>query len=603
MNKLTCSLALLSLTCTAAAQTPYPAPQPSPLDGLTYAESIYPAGADHDPAIPAPDTVLGFAVGQRTATPEQIVAYAKAIAAASDRVQLVEYAQSYEGRPLVYLAISSPANLARSAGIQRGMAALADPRGLDAARRAQLIESTPGIAWLAYSIHGNESSGSDASLALMYHLAADRSAATRTLLDELVVIVDPSQNPDGRGRFVKGLAENRGTQPSVDDQSVLHTGYWPFGRGNHYLFDLNRDWIYGRHPETRGRIAEMVRWKPLLVVDIHEMGSQDTHLFSPGREPYNPNHPAYMQAWGQLFANDQARAFDRYGYPYYSGEWNEEWYPGYTGSWAWLKGANGILYEQARIAEDGVQRPTHLLSYQQSVHHQLISSFANLETLRRERRHMLDTFATDRAGVTSARGPYANRSFVILPTGNGGRLNDLLDLIRLQGFEAHRATRSLKVSSATDQLGRELRNFEVPAGSIVLRNRQPEARLLAENPKLKSRYHDFRRRESASAVSSTDRARCSAARTTSVRCTIRSARTRAASSSSSASRRVLATKSWRSLSIQRAWRSSSGRRCKDSSSSSMISSRSIRGDEDSGMLGAVDTMSIARRRSVSASPT
>ena len=119
----------------------------------------------------------------------------------------------------------------------------------------------------------------------------------------------------------------------------------------------------------------------------------------------------------------------------------------------------------------------------------------------------------------------------------------------------------------------------------------------------KSSVSCFRRRESASAVSMTWRARCSAARTTSVRCTIRSALTRAASSNSSASRRVLATNSWRSFSIQRAWRSSSGRRWSDSSSNSMISSRSIRGDDDSGMVGAVATMSMARRSSVSASPT
>lgn len=483
--------ALLLLAATAAAQTPYPAAQPAPLAGLEYAESIYPAGADHDPAIPAPDAMLGFPVGQRTATPEQIIAYARAVAEASDRVQLIEYARSYEGRPLVYVVISSPANLARSDEIQRDMAALADPRGLDDATRARLLGSLPGVAWLAYSIHGNETSGSDASLALIHHLAADRSAATRRLLDELVVIVDPSMNPDGRGRFVKGLAEHRGPHPNVDDQSVLHTGYWPYGRGNHYFFDLNRDWIFGRHPETRGRITHMLRWRPILVVDIHEMGSQDTYLFSPGRDPYSPHYPGYFHDWGRWFADDQARAFDRYGYPYYSGEWNEEWYPGYTGSWAWLRGANGVLYEQARIAEDGVQRPSHLLSYRQSVHHQLISSFANLETLRRERARMLEAFAVDRAEVTSGRGPYANRSFVVLPTANAGRLGDILDLIRLQGFEAHRLTRSLRVGSATDQLGRDLRNFELPAGSIVLRNRQPEARLVASMFEFDPRMSDI----------------------------------------------------------------------------------------------------------------
>jgi hypothetical protein len=470
---------LLLLSAAVGAQTPYPSPAPSPLAGLEYTESIYPAEADHDPAIPAPEATLGFPVGQRTATPEQIVAYAEAVAAASERVALIEYARSYEARPLIYLAISSPANLARSDEIKAGMAALADPRGLDAAQRARLIDTLPGVAWLAYSIHGNESSGSDAALAVIHHLAADRSDTTARLLDELVVIVDPNMNPDGRARFVKSLAETRSTQPSVDDQSILHTGYWPYGRGNHYLFDLNRDWIYARHPETRGRIPEISAWRPLLLVDAHEMGAQDTYLFSPAREPHNPHLPPYRLSMGNVFADDQARAFDRYGYPYYSGEWHEDWYPGYTDAWASLRGAQGILYEQARIAEDGVQRHSTLLSYRQSVHHQVISSFANLETLRRERRAMLEAFSSDRGDVASARGPYANRSFVILPTNNQGRLNDLLDLLHIQGFEAHWLVRNLRVPAAVDQLGREHRNYELPAGSIVLRNRQPEARLLA----------------------------------------------------------------------------------------------------------------------------
>ena len=102
----------------------------------------------------------------------------------------------------------------------------------------------PAVAWLAYGIHGNESYTSDAAMAVMHHLAADRSVATTQMLRELVVIVDPNQNPDGRERFIAGVAQTRGVQANVDDQSLVHTGNWPFGRGNHYLFDLNRDWIY-----------------------------------------------------------------------------------------------------------------------------------------------------------------------------------------------------------------------------------------------------------------------------------------------------------------------------------------------------------------------
>ena len=128
------------LACLPAnAQTPYPGLAPSPLPGLEYGRDIYPAGADHDPVVPSPDDHLGFPVGQRTATPEQVVAYARAVAEASPRVRLVEYGRSYEGRPLVYLVISSPANLARTDEIKAGMQALADPRGTRAPERARLM--------------------------------------------------------------------------------------------------------------------------------------------------------------------------------------------------------------------------------------------------------------------------------------------------------------------------------------------------------------------------------------------------------------------------------------------------------------------------------
>jgi hypothetical protein len=479
MSRILLTALLLAPMALAQTTTPYPEPTPSPLAGLDYPQSLFPEGADHDPDIPRPESVLGFEVGERVATSGQIVEYARLVADASDRVELVEYGRTFEGRPLVYLTVSTPENLAQGEEIQSGMARLGDPRGSDSGERDRLIEALPAVAWLGYSIHGNESSGSDASLAVLYHLAADRSQATRDLLDELVVIIDPNQNPDGRMRFVNGVHQQRGAQPNVDDQSLVHSGYWPYGRGNHYLFDLNRDWMYARQPETRGRIPHVIDWKPMLFVDIHEMGSQDSFLFSPPRKPHNPYLPPYRIETAQLFADEQAEAFDRFGYPYYSGEWNENWFPGYSDAWAALRGAQGILYEQARIADDGVQRPTHLISYQQSVHHQVLSTFANLETLRDNRQRMLENYAADRAELVSSSGPFSDRSYVIRPMANQGRMNDLLELLAIQEIETHRLTEDLRVSRATDRLGRERRSVTLPAGSIVIRNRQPSARLVA----------------------------------------------------------------------------------------------------------------------------
>ena len=107
---------------------------------------------------------------------------------------------------------------------------------------------------------------------------------------------------------------------------MSHQGLWSAGRGNHYLFDLNRDWLMQVHPETRGRAAKIIELNPHLVVDAHEMGSLDTYLFDPPREPINGNLSERTLAWRRRFSADQAHAFDQHAWSYYTREWYEEWY-------------------------------------------------------------------------------------------------------------------------------------------------------------------------------------------------------------------------------------------------------------------------------------
>src|SRR6185503_16747778 len=107
-------------------------------------------------------------------------------------------------------------------------------------------------------------------------------------------------------------------------------------------------------------------------------------------EPINPNVPATVHKHWELFAKDQAAAFDRFGWRYYTGEWNEEWYPGYSSAWAGYRGAADIRYEQASIMSDGVRRAEGTIqSYREAVHHQLVSSLANITTLHTHRRDIL----------------------------------------------------------------------------------------------------------------------------------------------------------------------------------------------------------------------
>lgn len=482
MHAITATLvSLASLLCvTATAQeraTPLP---PTELAGLRWTNAFFP-GTTYRAAVPAGESLLGFPIGQRAANADEIEKCLKAWAAAApERTRLVEYSRSYEDRPLHYLIVTAPKNLSRLDEIQNGMAKLGDPRKLAEAEAKQLIETLVPVAWLGYTIHGDETEGSDAAMAVLYHLIAAEDPDVTKLLEEVVVIVDPLQNPDGRDRFLKMIAENRGTTPNVDDQSLQHTGYDARGRGNHYYFDLNRDPLFAVHPETRGRMKEVARWNPVLVVDAHGMGGQDTHLFSPPREPVNLHFPPSDESWSRRFARDQAAAFDRHGLVYYHGEWNEGWYPGYTDAWPVFRGAVGILYEQARIAEDGVRRPEgRILSYRESVFHHVIGSMANLKTVQANGKQLLENFYTIRQRACAADGPYAKRTFAVLPTANRARLDKFIRLSQLHGFEMFQAGSEFTVASATDQLGREVKDRKIPAGTLLIPNRQPLGHLVA----------------------------------------------------------------------------------------------------------------------------
>jgi hypothetical protein len=454
-----------------------PTPQPSPLPGLAYQEPFFP-DAKYDPNVPTPDSLLGFPVGSRPATHAQIEAVFKALGANSPRCKLIEYGKTHEGRALYYLVIASVANLNRLDSLKADLAKLADPRKVSKEEGDRLAATLPAVAWMAYVIHGDEMSGSDAAMAVAYHFAAGLDAEVTNLLDNLVVIIDPLMNPDGRDRFLAMQAQNRTVQPSVDDQSLLHSGVWPSGRMNHYLFDLNRDWIFATQPETRGRLRAVNEWNPHYFVESHEMESQSTFLFLPAREAINPNEPDNVRKWEAEFGKDQAAAFDARGWLYYNGEWNDDWYPGYSSSWSALRGSIGNLYEQADIGTDAVRRPEGTLeTYREAVHKQLVSSMANLTFLAKNRKAVLADFVAEKRKCVGPDASIPARTFAVLPSANGTRKQRFLDLMSLQGFEVYTAGESF-TAQGKDRLGREIKDVKFPAGTLLIPARQPLARLL-----------------------------------------------------------------------------------------------------------------------------
>ncbi len=432
-----------------------------------------------DPAIPAPASIIGHPIGEGAVRYEALVRYLEALDKSSDLVTLTRYGATHEGRALYYLTITSPANHQKLDRIKSDGNKLADPRLLtNQAEADRILRDLPGVAWLAYSIHGDELSSTDAAIEVAYRLAAGTDAGAKALREQLVIHVDPLMNPDGRERYLAQLQALRGSFPNPDYQAMQHQGLWSAGRGNHYLFDLNRDWLAQVHPETRGRTEAIRGWNPLLVVDSHEMGPLDTYLFDPPREPINIHLDPRSLEWRRRFSADQAAAFDRHGWSYYTREWYEEWYPGYTNAWAGLRGAVGILYEQASVNATAVKQATGgTLTYAEAVAHHVASSFANLETLRANREAIARDFLADRRWAVSSDGPLLE-TFLLPPGPDAARRQRLLDLLMQQGIEHRVSEGPIDASDVLDVWGQRAATRTLPAGTVMVDPRQPLRRLV-----------------------------------------------------------------------------------------------------------------------------
>ena len=426
-----------------------------------------------------PNTFLDFDYATRVATPEQITSALNRWTNQSDKLKVVEYARSHEKRPLHAVFISSSENLKNLDSIKDKITQLSDARITNDRQARSLIDELPAVAWMAYSIHGNETSGADAALGVIYHLIASEDKDILDLLDDMIIIIDPLMNPDGRARFAKNLEQFRGTAPNYDDQSLIHTGDWPYGRTNHYFYDLNRDWIYLTQPETIGRVALINEWRPQIMVDAHEMGAQDTFMTGPAREPINKNVDYDLVKWGNVFAQDQGNEFDRRNWRFYTGEWHEDLYPGYS-FYVQFRGTLGILYEQSRMAEDGVRRPEGTIqSYKESVHHQFVSTMVNLETLKANSKSMYKDYWDGRKYNISNDSKYSNRTYVILATDNNGRLNILAEKLIAQDIQIFKNDKPINVSNALKQNGVIEDEYTIPVGSMIVPNNQPEAPMIS----------------------------------------------------------------------------------------------------------------------------
>ncbi len=427
-------------------------------------------GTQYDQSVPTFKQVLGFDPGERVASHSEIMRYFDALEQAKPgQIKIFEYARSWEGKKLIYAAVGSEANIARLPQMGERMRRLADPRVTSDSEARQIIAEMPAFTWLAYGVHGNEISSPDAAMMTAYHLlAAGGDSVVDAILADSVVFIDPTQNPDGRDRFVHDFNIAEGLEPQESQLAAEHNEPWPGGRTNHYYFDMNRDWISLTQPETEGRIKALQQWWPVVVVDLHEMGTNSTYYFGPEAVPYNPFKTEQQHRNTDLYGKNNARWFDRFGFDYYTREVFDGLYPGYGDSWPMLYGAVGMTYEQASVRGLVVRKSNgELMHFRESVRHHFVASVSTAETTAVNRERLLRDFY-DHAKRSVEEGRTGSvRSFILPRTGDASLVDKLANLLHKQGVEVAQSASAGTICGTS-----------YPAGSYGVSMAQPARKLI-----------------------------------------------------------------------------------------------------------------------------
>lgn len=336
--------------------------------------------------IPSPSEFLGYELGTQFTRHHQSVSYFKAIASASDQINLSSYGTTYEGRELQLAIISSSENLSKleeikenhlvESGLKKGSVSTLDPKS---------------IVWLSYNVHGNEAVGTEAAMKTIYTLITQKS----DWLQNTVVIMDPCINPDGRDRYVNWYNQVKSTP--FDNSPIANEHYedWPSGRYNHYYFDLNRDWAWVTQKETQQRLKKYHQWYPHIHVDFHEQGVDSPYYFAPAVEPLHEIITDFQREFQHTIGKNHALYFDKEGWSYFTKEVFDLLYPGYGDTYPMFHGAIGMTYEQGGSGRAGLSIKNKIgddLTLKDRIDHHYTTGISTVETASKNSKLLNDEF-------------------------------------------------------------------------------------------------------------------------------------------------------------------------------------------------------------------
>ncbi len=421
----------------------------------------------------SPHAFLGYQLGSRFTPHHDVVAYFEHVAATMPNVVSQRYGSTYENRPLLVAIVSSPDNSQRLEDIR-----------LNNLRRARASGGEPrdesvAIVWLSYNVHGNESSSTEASMMTLYDLADPQNARTQQWLANTVVIMDPAINPDGRDRYVNWYNQVVGATENPTPLAREHREPWPGGRTNHYMFDLNRDWVWLTQKESRERLALYRQWLPHVHVDFHEQSINAPYFFAPAAEPYHDVVTDWQREFQRIIGRNHMKYFDANGWLYFTREVFDLLYPGYGDTYPTFNGAIGMTYEQAGGGRAGLavaKADGDTLRLSDRIAHHQTTGLSTVEAASQHADRLVQEFRRYfNDAVSDPPGEY--KSFIIRASNDTDKLSDIRFLLDSHDMAYGRATRGRRVRALNITSG-ETEDVLVEVTDLIITAYQPQAALV-----------------------------------------------------------------------------------------------------------------------------
>ena len=385
---------------------------------------------DLNESIPKPQDVIGHNIGDWHVTHDKLVQYMYTLADVSDRISIENRGFTFENRPIILLTITSKENHNSISEIQ------SSHKEITNFNKNIELENQPIVVYQGFSIHGNEASGSNASLLLAYYLAASESDFVKNLLDRTVILLDPSMNPDGLQRFSYWANSNKNLNLTSDPYDREYSEVWPSARTNHYWFDLNRDWLPVQLPESQARIKSFNKWQPNILTDHHEMGTNATFFFQPGvPSRTHPLTPKLNQKLTKKIAEYHIESLDEIGSLYYSEEKFDDFYYGKGSTFPDINGSIGILFEQASSRGHIQKTANGILTFPFTIKNQFTTAISTLKAAKNLRLEILDYQKTFFIESQKESEKFKNDAIIFGNTKDRYRTNKLAEILKRHEIE------------------------------------------------------------------------------------------------------------------------------------------------------------------------